>query len=220
MPRDEIFEAIENGDSERVKSLLAENPARASAKDDNGISAILQARYWGRDEIVQSLLATKPELDICEAAALGDSDRVRELLKEDPERARAWSPDGFTPLHLACFFGHPELAKFLVERGAEVTATSINAMVVTPLHSAAASRQEGITRFLLERGAEVNARQAGGFTALHAAAQNGDWPMVDLLLRRGANPAIRTESGDSAVELARQEGHEEVATKLAARMPR
>ena len=69
---------------------------------------LLDALYRGDDERVSQLLADGPELNVFEAAALGHTDRLRELLDEDPSRANAFGDDGFQPLGLACFFGHLE----------------------------------------------------------------------------------------------------------------
>ena len=78
------------------------------------MSDLLQALYRGEGEQVEKLLAVDPELDVFEAAALGRAERLRELLDEDPSRANAFGDDGFHPLGLACFFGHPEAARLLL----------------------------------------------------------------------------------------------------------
>ena len=56
-------------------------------------------------------------LDVFEAAALGEVDRLREILDGEPTSATAYSGDGFTALHFAAFFGGPEAAELLLERG-------------------------------------------------------------------------------------------------------
>src|SRR5207253_9605208 len=119
---------------------------------------------------VAELLGADPELDVFEAAAVGRTDRVRELLDEDASLANAWAEDGYQPLGLASFFGHVDAARLLVERGAEINSASRNHMKVMPLHSAAAAddpeaRYE-IAKLLLEAGAEPNARQQDDFTPL------------------------------------------------------
>src|SRR5215218_10241652 len=103
------------------------------------MSDLLQAVYRGDQARVDELLAADPELDVFEAAAVGQADRMRELLDEGPGLANAWAEDGFQPLGLACFFGHLEAARLLVERGAEVDSASRNDFKVMPLHSAAAT---------------------------------------------------------------------------------
>src|SRR5918996_714650 len=115
----ELFEAIAGGDLDRARKLLADDATLAGARDAQGLSAVTQARYRGRDDIVDALLDAAPELDVFEAAAVGRLERVRELVESEPALVSAFSPDGFTPLHLAAFFGYPDIARLLVEHGAD-----------------------------------------------------------------------------------------------------
>jgi ankyrin repeat protein len=154
---------------------------------------LLQALYRGEDEQVEELLAVDRELDVFEAAAFGKSDRLRELLDEDPTRANSFGEDGFHPLGLACFFGHVNAARLLLERGADVNALSTNEHVQTAaIHAAtAAQRTDEATRYelvklALEHGADANLRQGGGFRAIDAARLNGDSRVEQLLLEHGA----------------------------------
>ena len=154
------------------------------------MSELLQAVYRGDQARVEEMLAAEPELDVFEAAAVGDVDRLRRLLDEDAGLANAWAEDGFQPLGLASFFGHVEAARLLVEHGAEVNSASRNEMKVMPLHSAVASsdaeaRYE-LAKLLLEHGADPNARQQDDFTPLMEADQNGDARLRGLLVEHGA----------------------------------
>jgi uncharacterized protein len=153
------------------------------------MSDVLQAVYRGdRDEAER--LARGRELDVFEASALGRTERVRELVDADPSLANAWADDGFQPLGLASFFGQPETARVLVERGADVNSASRNRMKVMPLHSAAAAQDPQvryeIAELLLEAGADPNARQQDDYTPLMAADQHGDARLRELLVRHGA----------------------------------
>jgi uncharacterized protein len=154
------------------------------------MSELLQAIYRGDQARVDELLAANPKLDVFEAAVVGRTDRLRELLDEDPDLANAWAGDGFQALGLASFFGHVEAARLLVERGAEVNSASRNDMKVMPLHSAAATgdpdtRYE-LAKLLLEHGADPNARQQDDYTPLMAADQHGDERLRKLLVDHGA----------------------------------
>ena len=211
----ELFEAIAAGDEERVRRLARVDAAAGTARNEDGVAAFLVALYHGRADLAEALAPADADLDVFEAAALGRTERVRELLDGDPELARAHAADGFHPLGLATFFGRPEAAALLVERGADVNAPSRNSFAVTALHSACASRQTDTVRLLLERGADPNARQPSGFTPLHAAAEHGDEELARLLLDRGADPSARTEEGVDPAGLARSRGHDAVAALFA-----
>jgi ankyrin repeat protein len=178
------------------------------------VSELMQALYQGDSGRADRLLAERTELDVFEAAAFGRVDRLRELLDDDAEEANALAPDGFTALHFAAFFGQPEAARLLLERGAGPGATARNDMRVQPLHSAAAADHTEIARMLLDAGADPNESQEGGFVPLHAAAQNGNAELVDLLLAHGADPTLATGDGRTSAQIAREAGHEPLAELL------
>ena len=67
------------------------------------MSAALQALYEGDEERARRLLPPDGELSVFEAAAFGRDERLAEIVRDDPARARAFSDDGFTALHLAVF---------------------------------------------------------------------------------------------------------------------
>ncbi len=163
-------------------------------------SGVLEALYRGDADAVEARLAEHPELTIFEAAALGCADRVRELLLLEAGFVDLWSPDGFTAVHLAAFFGREEVVALLLQRGADPDPEARNALRVRPLHSAAAGNHTGIARLLLDHGADANARQAGGFTALHAAAQNGNEELYALLVERGADEEAATDDARTVAD--------------------
>jgi len=157
------------------------------------VSGLLEALYRGQTEQVEQLLADDPELDVFEAAALGKTDRLRELLDEDASRANGFGDDGFHPLGLACFFGHVDTARLLLERSADVNALSRNEHIQTAaIHAAAAAEGKGeatryeLVKLALEHGADPNLPQGGGFRAIDAARQNGDTRVEQLLTEHGA----------------------------------
>ena len=164
----------------------------------------MEALYTGRTDEARALASVRSDLDVFEAAAIGDVERLRSLLDADPALARAWSDDGFTPLHFTAFFGHPGAAKLLIERGAEHEARSTNeqfALDAAPLHSASAAGQLEVCEVLLDGGADVNAVQHGGYTALLDAAANGNAKLVDFLVERGADRTARLDDGRGLEDL-------------------
>jgi ankyrin repeat protein len=213
----DLFDAIDGDDAALLGSILADAPALAASRDDEGVSAVLHALYHGRSEMAETLAAALPQLDIFEAAALGRADRVRELLAGDAALARTQSPDGFTALHLPAFFGGPgtaEAAQALIDVGADVGARSSNSFWVLPLHSAASGGHADIVELLLAAGAEPDPRQRHGWTPLHAAAQNGDLRSLEALLAAGADPTLQNDDGRSALDLAQAAGNDELVARL------
>ena len=210
-----VIEAVKEGDAARLQELVAAEPGAASARDGDGTSALIHAVYRDRRDLVDILLSARPTIDVFEAAAIGHDDKLTSLLDREPELVNAWSRDGFTPLHLAAFFGHEGATRLLLKKGADASVISHSPMGVAPLHSAAAGDHPSVARLLVEAGADVNARQRGGWVPLHSAAANGDIELVRFLLERGADPDARQDEGQSAADLAAEKGHAEIVALLA-----
>jgi uncharacterized protein len=213
----ELFEAIEQGDERLALELLSQRPELAAERDEQGLSALLEALYHGQEDVAQAARAAQPGLDVHEAAAVGDLGRLRTLLQDDPALVSSWSADGFTPLHYAAFFGRRDAAQLLVDHRADLEAPARNeqfALHARPLHSAAAAQRVEVVALLLEAGADPNARQHGGYTSLLEAAQQGSAELAELLLRSGADPSAKLEDGRSAEQLAREAGAPDLAERL------
>jgi uncharacterized protein len=198
----ELFQAIHDNDRASVERLIAADPAVARARSESGVSALMQARYEGRREIVDLLCPAVGDLDVFEASTLGDVSRLRALLASDPALAQAFSNDGFTALHLAAFFAQAAAAEELLRRGADPNAVAKNAMKVAVINSAAASGRADLVQMVLKAGADPNARQMAGYTALHTAAARDNAEMTQALLDAGADPALRSDDGQSAADKA------------------
>ena len=198
----EMFDAIQAGDTARVTSLLTLDPASARARDEKGVSAIMQAVYHRRHAILDLLRRQTSELDIFEAAALGETNRLHLLLHDHPDLVCTYSADGFTPLHLASFFSQPAAVQELLNNGADPNAVATNGSKLAVINSAAASNNTELVKMLLREGANPDAQQQGGFTALHAAAQHNNTEMTQALLDAGANTSLRSDDGKTAADMA------------------
>jgi ankyrin repeat protein len=183
----DIVEAIKHGDRGRVAELLTADPGIAEGRTTDGVSYIALAMYHRQPDIASLLAAPRNDLDIYEACAMGYVDRVRELAVAHPASVNSFSPDGFTPVALAAYFGHPEVVEALIEAGADVNIQARNPMKVAAIHAAVSARNAKIVKILLHAGADPNLHQQQGYTPLQAAVQNGDRPIIDLLKNYGAH---------------------------------
>ena len=203
-----IFEAIESLDAAGLAAFLQDHPSAARERDEHGLSPLMKALYLRKFELVEVLREHAGELDVFEAAAVGDTARVRAHCELDPAAANSNAPDGMKPLHLACYFRRADAVDCLLAAGADPDGATANGANLRPLHSAAASGEAPLVQRLLEAGANPNAAQHGGWTALHAAAKHGHVAMARALLEHGADRAQKADSGEIARELAPADAEE------------
>jgi len=209
-----FFQAVQAGNVGNVKALLDSNASLATAKNEKGQSALLLAAYGGKKEIRDLLLARGVELELHEAAATGQLERVKEIVEKDPALAKSYSPDGFPVFALAAVFGHKDVAEYLLEKGAEMNAAAINGTGYNALTGAVASGHTTLVSWLLANGAEPNYRYGAGYSPLLTAAANGHLGVVSILLASGADLHAKTNDGKTALSFAEERGHAEVVEFL------
>jgi len=189
----ELIEAAKAGDVARARKILAASPAAASARNAAGETPVMAALYRGHhdlaEEIADAIVAADVPLDVFAAAALGRAAALDAALGS-PDAVNSYAYDGWTPLHLAAFFGRREAAERLLAAGAVLNAKSTNSLRNTPLHAAVAGGRTDVALLFIQRGAEVNAPDAGGHTALHIAAESGNTTVAEALLAHGADPHL------------------------------
>jgi uncharacterized protein len=210
----ELFEAIRAGNSAAVTALLEADASLASAKNDSGVSAVLMSVYTGRREIRDLLLSRGAALQLHDAVAVGNLDRVKQFVEKDSSVARSVSPDGFPVVALAAVFGHLEVVRYLGAQGADINASSTNGSGYNALTGAVASGHTEIVKWLLETGADANYRYGPGYSPLLTAAANGHLEIVKLLLAHGADTRAVSSDGKSALAFATERNHPAVARYL------
>ena len=169
---------------------------------------LYEAVRAGDREAAKTLVEADPTLAIFAAAMFGDAAEVEKLLTGNRSLVTAVSPDGWFPLHLAAHFGHADVVRALLNKGAQVNACSTNAMHNVALHAAAAGRAQAVAKLLLDAGANANARQEGGWTPLHSVAQNGDIEFARLLAEAGADVNVRADNQQRPLDLALTKGQQ------------
>ena len=209
----DFFAAIKTGDFERVKALVSADATLANARSGKGESAILTAVYNGKKDIANLLVARGATLTLFEACAAGEFDRAERLVAEGAA-VNAYSDDGWTPLHLASFFGHAKIAEFLLAHAADVAARSKNTNGNTPLHAALAGNHKMVAGLLIGAGADVNEADAAGWRPLHLAAANNNLDVMRTLIAQGADVAAQNAEGLAPLALAKQKGHREAVALL------
>ncbi|KAH0536331.1 hypothetical protein FGG08_006785 [Glutinoglossum americanum] len=161
-----LFKAIEEDDTERVRSLL-EAGVDLSAQNPQGRSPIMRAAEIGQ------------------AAAA-------KLLLENGADVNARGIGGTNALYMAVYYRHGLLTEMLLENGAK---PNVLIQHMALLQIAVNNGDEGITRTLLGKGAEPDFRSEHGPTALFLAVEIGSEEIATLLLKAGADVNARFEHG-------------------------
>lgn len=200
--RDDVFKAIDVADVDVLTGLLEQDSSLSSARSNDGMSAVLFSLYINKPEITELLLNYQPELDLYDLSALGGAGQISALLATSPKSVHEYSGDGFVALHVACYFGHANVAKLLLDNGADVDKIAMNGSELTALQSAVACMHTDVVRVLLDYNPDVNVRMLGGFTPLMSAAAMGAKEIISLLLEKGADKNLISDDGRTASEFA------------------
>jgi uncharacterized protein len=195
---------------------------------------IVLAMGLTRHEKLRSLLARGENPNVCVlgnsvltlAAASGDLEEVEILLDGGAHPDRPADSLGGTPLMMALDQGRFDVARLLIDRGADVRAATDGNMT-TLIELAGASpppelraQQLELAQALVDGGVAVDARLARPrTTALMMASIRGNAQLVQLLLHLGADPRLEDSKGQTALTFALKKGHADVAALLSAANP-
>jgi ankyrin repeat protein len=208
------FQAVKAGDISGLLTLLTQHPTTLNAINTDGVSLLMFALYNKKKDLADLLVNRGVILDVFSASAYGALEKIEDILKDNPGLVNSFSPDGWTPLHLASFFGNARVVEYLVMSHADINAISRNDLKNQPLHAATVSNKTEVARFLVRNGADISYAQHGGITPLHAAAHNGNEELAQIFLAHGADPNAHDESGETPIDKAKKQGHTHIASIL------
>jgi TonB family protein len=187
-----IHNAADDGDLQKVKALLKDNPNLVSSKDSyDGSTPLHLAANKGHREVAEMLLAHDAMVDAGNncgqtplyLAVAGNHKDIIELLLSNGAQVNAKNISGYTLVHIAAREGYKEAAEMLLAHDAIVDAK--DNISETPLHVAVATNHKDIIKLLLDKGAQVNAQNVFGETPLDIAEFIGHKDVMGLLRQRG-----------------------------------
>ncbi|XP_054720061.1 26S proteasome non-ATPase regulatory subunit 10-like [Uloborus diversus] len=186
--RTALHRAIEEGDEERVRELLASG-FDARVPDRQGEKPLHTATYFNRTAIAEILMETDDRIDV-----------------EDDE--------GRTPLHYAARFGHMGMIRKLLAAGANPRFQ--DEWRQTPLHLALYFRNDAAVELLLDADSGIDIQDEDERTPLHHAATRGCVDAARRMLFSGVRPHVMDIDSQYPLQEALNEGHERVVKVILA----
>ncbi len=136
---------------------------------------------------------------IFDVSRSGTVAQAKILFKQNPKIINEINDAGYSPLILACYRGNTEVAKFLINNGADL---NYNNAMGTPLMAAVVKNNIEIVNLLLEKNVNVEQKDANGTTALIYAAMFKNHEIAKSLIKAKANYETKDNRGNSALDYA------------------
>ncbi len=212
----ELSNAINANDRDRIKWLVTEKGADVNKQDSQGYTPLTNAARQRQDQTAKLLIDLKADPNLADGndmtplvtAVMRDSVPTIKVLLDAGAKVEELGPQGFRPLALAIGESKYESAKALMDAGADVNVPS-GSEALTPLMIASAqsapaegarflpgsTRPIDIAKSLIDRNADVNAKSSNGMTALMIAAAHNNPPMIGLLMEFWRRSRCQEQSG-------------------------
>ncbi|NWY24012.1 RAI14 protein, partial [Pheucticus melanocephalus] len=206
---DRLLQAVENGDPEKVASLLGKKGASATKQDSEGKTAFHLAATKGHAECLRIMVTHGADVTAQDgaghsalhlAAKNSHPDCVKRLLQSKCP-ADTTDNSGKTALHYAAACGCLQAVQLLCEHKCPVNIKDLDGNI--PLLLAVQNGHTEVCKYLLDHGADINTRDKNGRTALMMACEASSLNMVEAFLRRGADVSLVDVFGQNALHYAK-----------------
>ncbi|NXI42955.1 RAI14 protein, partial [Galbula dea] len=202
---DRLLQAVENGDPEKVASLMGKKGASATKQDNEGKTAFHLAATKGLAECLKIMVTHGADVTAQDgaghsalhlAAKNSHPDCIKRLLQS---KCPADSTDnsGKTALHYAAACGCLQAVQLLCEHKCPINVKDLDGNI--PLLLAVENGHVEICKYLLDHGADINTRDKNGRTGLMMACEAGSLKMVEAFLRKGADVSLVDVFGHNAL---------------------
>ncbi|XP_075832000.1 ankycorbin isoform X1 [Microtus pennsylvanicus] len=202
---DRLLQAVENGDAEKVASLLGKKGTSATKHDTEGRTAFHLAAAKGHVECLKVMVThgvdvtaqdTSGHSALHIAAKNSHPEYVKKLLQYKSP-ADSTDNSGKTALHYAAAQGCLQAVQVLCEHKGPINLKDADGNI--PLLVAVQNGHSEVCHFLLDHGADVNSRDKNGRTALMLACEAGSPSTVEALIKKGADLNLVDSLGHNAL---------------------
>ncbi|MGL5029329.1 MAG: ankyrin repeat domain-containing protein [Wolbachia pipientis] len=218
---EKLLTAVQNGNLNKVKDLTNQN-ANVNTRDKYSWTPLHWAAYKGHLEVAEFLVKKGADINAASENLYGsrpihiaienNNKNIIEFLLSKEVGVNDTDKQGYTPLHYAAWRGRLEVAKFLIEKGADINAADTSTTGKKPIHVAAENNSESVIEFLLEKGVSVDEADKNGWTPLHYAARFGQPEVAKFLIEKGAdiNVADASIAGKRPIHVATEENNKDI----------
>ncbi|XP_071325597.1 inversin isoform X2 [Trachinotus anak] len=204
----------QSNNAETVGVFLS-HPSVKDEPDLEGRTAFMWAAGKGSDDVIRTMLALTPHIDInmadkyggtaLHAASLSGHVSTVKLLLEKRAMVDSLDVMKHTPLFRACEMGHRDVILTLIKGSTQVDLVDVDGH--TALHWAALGGNAEVCQILMENGISPNVQDQAGRTPLQCAAYGGYITCMAVLMENNADPNIQDKEGRTALHWSCNNGY-------------